>query len=106
MSPTGIAGISGWASISIRVRMLDEVKLWGAVTAPGQLFLAQNTGKTCWTLFGFRGLGHLIDRPAFASYVHHLSNMPSCGAKIHPWPCRHLFRRPAHARAVEMPDDL
>ena len=64
--------------------MLDEVELWGAVTAPRQFFLAQNTCKISLALFGFLGLGHLVDRPAFASYLHHLPNMRPGRPEIHP----------------------
>src|SRR6267154_1845028 len=64
--------------------MPDEVKLWGAVTAPRQFFLAQNTRKISFALFGFLGLGHLVDRPAFASYLHHLPNMRPGRPEIHP----------------------
>src|ERR1700736_6275845 len=63
--------------------MLDEVKLRGAVTAPGQLFLAQNARKTGLTFFGFFGLDHLVDRPAFASDLHHPPNMRPCRPEIH-----------------------
>jgi hypothetical protein len=66
---------AGPASLSIGFRMLDEVKLRGEVTAPRQLFLAQDALEAHRALFGFLGLGHLVDRPAFASYLHHLPNM-------------------------------